>query len=76
MTRHPDIDMARPVALRIAVCSRMVEDEPERGLPRHIVEAMRRRIRVEIEEAVRLHDEVFRLRPYKKGDHESRAVHR
>lgn len=65
MTRHPDIDMARPVALRIAVCSRMVEDEPERGLPRHIVEAMRRRIRVEIEEAVRLHDEVFRLRPYK-----------
>lgn len=65
MTRHPDIDMARPVALRIAVCSRMVEDEPERGLPRHIAEAMRRRIRVEIEEAVRMHDEVFRLRPYK-----------
>lgn len=64
MMYHPDIDMARPVALRIAVCSRMVEDAPERGLPRHIVEAMRRRIRVEIDEAVRMHDEVVRLRPY------------
>lgn len=64
MTRHPDIDMARPVALRIAVCSRMLEDEPERGLPRHIVEAMRRRIRVEIDEAVRMHNEAFPRQPY------------
>lgn len=61
---HGAIDMARPVALRIAVCSRMLEQCPHQGLPREIVDAMRRRIALEVEAAVRMHNEAFPRQPY------------
>lgn len=57
-------DIASRVALRIAVCSRLLETDPLGRFPRHIIEAMRRRILVEIDEAVRLHNEVFPRQPY------------
>lgn len=62
--RSPYFDMAGPVALRIAVCSRMIEADPSARLPPAIVEAMRRRIAVESAEAIRLHNEAFPRTPY------------
>lgn len=57
-------ELAARVALRIAVCSRMIETDPSARLPPAIVEAMRRRISLEIEAAVRMHNEAFPCQPY------------
>lgn len=52
-------ELAARVALRVAVCSRMVEVYPELGLAEAIAQAMRRRIAVESDEAIRMHNESF-----------------
>lgn len=57
-------DIASRVALRIAVCSRLLETDPHGRFPRQIVEAMRRRIAAESQAAIRLHDEAFPRTPY------------
>lgn len=57
-------DLASRVALRVAVCSHLVEQDPKGRLPREIVEAMRRRIATESQAAIRLHDETFPRTPY------------
>lgn len=57
-------DLASRVALRVAVCSHMVETAPLERMPRQIVEAMRRRIAAESQAAIRLHDEAFPRTPY------------
>lgn len=57
-------ELAARVALRVAVCSRLVEVDPEMGLAEAIAQAMRRRIALECIEAVRLHNEAFPRQPY------------
>jgi hypothetical protein len=57
-------ELAARVALRVAVCSRLVEVDPELGLAEVIAQAMRRRISVESTEAIRLHNEAFPRQPY------------
>jgi hypothetical protein len=58
-------DIASLVALRVAVCSRMIEPDPTARMSRQIIEAMRRRVAAECEAAVRMHDEAFPRTPYK-----------
>jgi hypothetical protein len=61
-----EIDLANRVALRVAVCSHMVEEDPQGRLPRQIVEAMRRRVAAESDAAIRLHNEATPNRPYER----------